>query len=367
MAYRYIGNKTRLLPWLVGLIEREVPPGGTVADLMCGTASVAAALRERNYRVLASDLMTFSVFHARVRLKLARAPRFAGLGFGSYPQVLDALNALPPSEGLFFSEYSPAGAPSAGCRPRQYLSPENAGRLDSILAKIAEFEASGRLSENAISLLRHDAVLATNRVANIAGTYGHYWSKWTAAALGRLELRPTPIASSARTDHVVTQGRAEDVAPSVAADLCYLDPPYTKRQYAANYHLIETVARGDRPEAVGVSGLRPWRDQYSDFCSKVRLRDAFAAVVDGVDSPRVLISYSEDGLLERDDMLEFLSGFGHVTCERISFPRFRSNQSDLPQFLTEYAFLVDRTRVGGVEIRPETKLDDAQTSLLPTP
>ncbi|HEU5105964.1 MAG TPA: DNA adenine methylase [Solirubrobacterales bacterium] len=365
MAYRYIGNKTRLLPWLLSLIDREVPEGGTVADLMCGTASVAAALRERGYRVIASDLMTFSVHHARVRLKLSRTPHFGRLGLGSYPEVLEALNRLEPSEGLFFTEYSPAGQPAAGCKPRQYLSAENAGRLDSIMAEISRFEADGLLSENAISLLRHDAVLATNRVANIAGTYGHYWSKWTKAALSPLQLRPTMLPSTARTDHVVTQGRAEDVAPSVAADLCYLDPPYTKRQYAANYHLIETVARGDEPEAVGVSGLRPWRDQYSDFCSKVRLRDAFSQVIEGVDAPKFLISYSEDGLVPRDEMLEFLADFGAVSCEQISFPRFRSNQSDLPQFLTEYAFLLDCTRSPSIEIRPETTLTEIdQLSLL---
>jgi adenine-specific DNA-methyltransferase len=358
MAYRYIGNKTRLLPWLLGLIEREVPAGGTVADLMCGTGSVAAALREHAYKVIASDLMTFSVFHARVRLKLSRAPSFQALGLGSYAKVLTALNELEPIEGYFHKEYGPGGNPAAGCRARQYLSAGNAAQLDAIMAAVAGFEATGALSENAISLLRHDLVLATNRVANIAGTYGHYWSKWTRAAQGPLKLRPTEFRSTARTDHVVTQGRAEDVAPSISADLCYLDPPYTKRQYAANYHLIETIARGDQPQAIGVSGLRPWRDQYSDFCSKLRLRDSFTAVIEGIDCPKVLISYSEDGLVPRDEMLDFLSGFGHVSCERISFPRFRSNQSELPQFLTEYAFLVDRGRRPGISIQPESRLDD---------
>lgn len=365
MAYRYIGNKTRLLPWLTELIAREVPPEGTVADLMCGTGSVAAALRAQGYRVVAADLMTFAVFHARVRLKLARAPQFRKLGWGSYPNVLEALNELPPHKGFFYRECSPEGSPAAGCKPRQYLSVPNAARLDAIVMQLNEFQDHGRLSENAMSLLRHDAVLATNRVANIAGTYGHYWSQWTRAALTPLQLRPTEFDSVSRTDHVVTQGRAEDVARSVSADLCYLDPPYTKRQYAANYHLIETVARGDQPNAIGVSGLRPWRDQYSDFCSKVRLWDAFTQVIEDVDSQKILISYSEDGLIPRDDMLDFLSEFGHVTCEQISFPRFRSNQSALPQLLTEYAFLIDRSRAPDITICPERRLEDFTPPRLP--
>lgn len=343
MAYRYIGNKTRLLPWLLDLMARELPPAGTVADLMCGTASVAAGLKARGYRVIASDLMTYSVFHARVRLKLSRAPQFRKTESAGYRGLLEHLNSLSGRRSFLHREYSPAGSPAAGCRPRQYLSSENAERLDAILGAIHELEQEGLLSENERSLLRHDVILATNRIANIAGTYGHYWSKWTRAAETRLELRPTRFESGVRTDHVVTQGRVEDVAHSVSADLCYLDPPYTKRQYAANYHLIETVARGDTPEAIGVSGLRPWRDQYSDFCSKVRLWDAFAEVIEAVDCPKVLISYSEDGLIPRDHMLDFLAEFGHVRCEQVAFPRFRSNQSELPQSLTEYAFLIDRT------------------------
>jgi adenine-specific DNA-methyltransferase len=358
VAYRYIGNKTRLLPWLLELIGREIPAGGTVADLMCGTGSVAAALRGRGNRVIASDLMTYAVYHARVRLKLARAPQFRRLEVSGYHNVLAELNSLPPRDGFFHREYSPAGAPAAGCKPRQYLSPENAGRLDAITGRISAFEDAGLLSENETALLRHDLVLATNRVANIAGTYGHYWSKWTRAAGTPLALRPSEFDSGLRTDHLVTQGRAEDVARSVSADLCYLDPPYTKRQYAANYHLIETVARGDTPEAVGVSGLRPWRDQYSDFCSKLRLWDAFTQVIETIDCTKVLISYSEDGLIPRDDMLDFLAGFGHVSCERISFPRFRSNQSDLPQSLTEFVFVIDRSRRPGIAISPPSRLED---------
>lgn len=356
MAYRYIGNKTRLLPWLTELIAREVPADATVADLMCGTGSVAAALRERDYRVIACDLMTYAVLHARVRLKLARAPQFRQLRWGPYSEVLARLNDLPRRKGSFYREYSPAGKPAAGCQPRQYLTPENAGRLDAILVKLGELEESASLSQSEASLLRHDVIMATNRVANIAGTYGHYWSKWTRAANTPLMLHPTTFDTRSRTDHVVTQGKAEDVAPSVSADLCYLDPPYTKRQYAANYHLIETVARGDEPDAIGVSGLRPWRDQYSDFCSKVKLWDAFEQVIRSVDSSKILISYSEDGLIPRDDMLDFLAEFGHVVCEQISFPRFRSNQSDLPQLLTEYAFVIDRSRAPDITVRPKNHL-----------
>lgn len=353
MSYRYIGNKTRFLPTLMPLVKECVAPGATVADLMCGTASVSEALSRAGYRVIASDVMTFAVQHARVRLTLDGEPDFAGLSGRLYADVLDELQNLAPVDGYITREYSPAGTPEGGHPPRKYFSADNARKIDAIRMRLASWEGNGALSEGEKALLRHDLVLASNRVANIAGTYGHFRSRWSPAALCPLVLEPTKFESPGATlfdyahesgaagltlDHVVLQGRAEDLAPELSADLCYLDPPYKKRQYAANYHLLETLARGDEPEAVGISGLRPWRDQYSDFCSKVRIRDAFAMILGRMDCPQYLISYSEDGLLSKDEMVELLSGFGKVELREFVYPRFRSNQSPLSANLAEYVF-----------------------------
>jgi len=81
MSYRYIGNKTRFLTQLMSAIADLARPGQVVADLMCGTASVSAALRASGYKVIASDLMTFAVQHATVRLTMASTTRFRSFGF----------------------------------------------------------------------------------------------------------------------------------------------------------------------------------------------------------------------------------------------------------------------------------------------
>jgi len=338
MSYRYIGNKSRLISKLMPIIAEIAQPRCTVADLMCGTASVSEALRVAGYHVIASDIMTFAAQHARVRLTMDAAPAFAGLGNCCYVDVLKELQNLKPVSGYLVREYSPGGTPAGGQPPRGYFTEENAGKIDAISKQINEWNEQGLLSEDEWSLLRHDLVLATNRVANIAGTYGHFRSKWSNGSLSSLTLEPTQFIFGYRTDHEILQGPAEEVAPQLSASLCYLDPPYMKRQYAANYHLVETIARGDEPPAIGVSGLRPWRDQYSDFCSKVKIRSAFSRIIEGMDCPQFLISYSEDGLLSKDDLEELLSEHGRVRCIEISHQRFRSNNSPLGRIVTEYVF-----------------------------
>lgn len=337
MSYRYIGNKTRIADQILGLVERFAAPGSVVADPMCGTASMSAALRVRGYKVVASDILTFAAQHARVRLLLDTAPDLAGIGV-SYGQALALLNNLEPKGGIFSREYGPDGAPTAGCSPRKYFTAKNAARIDAMREQLRSWEP--KLTELESSLLHHDLVLAANRVANIAGTYGHYLSTWSASATRPIELRATSFELGPTDGHVVMQGAVEEIGSEISADACYLDPPYMKRQYAANYHILETLARGDEPEAIGVSGLRDWWDQYSDFCSKRNIADAFAATFNKMDCPLFLVSYSEDGLLAADTMSGLFAEFGEV--QRFDFPhqRFRSNQGGAGGTLTEYLYVV---------------------------
>jgi adenine-specific DNA-methyltransferase len=122
--------------------------------------------------------------------------------------------------------------------------------------------------------------MAANDIANIAGTYGHYLSKFVKRAEDPILLKASSFSDVGNlSGHKVFRGYAEDVASQLKGDVCYIDPPYIKRQYAANYHILETIAREDEPEAIGESGLRPWRDQYSNFCSKVKIRGSFDKIL----------------------------------------------------------------------------------------
>lgn len=344
MSYRYIGNKTRLTNEILGVLARYVKPGARVADPMCGTAAMAAALRCRGYCVVASDLLTFAAQHAHVRLCLEEAPSFAVLDHAvldqTYESVQAHLNSLPPERGLFFREYGPDGAPTAGVPARKYFSADNAGRIDAIRRMIGVWRP--RLSESQHALLRHDLVLAANRVANIAGTYGHFRSTLSSGSLRRLKLIPTKFLRGNSRGHTVLQGPVEKIASEITADVCYLDPPYMKRQYAANYHILETLARGDEPEALGVSGLRDWWDQYSDFCSKRNIADAFAATFEKMDCPLFLVSYSEDGLITTDQMTAIFREFGHVTRYDFRHQRFKSNSGGVGGSVTEHLYVVDK-------------------------
>lgn len=342
MSYRYIGNKTKLISKLLPYIKKYTKDGDTIVDLMCGTASVAEMLRSNAYSVIACDIMTYSTHHASVRLLAKEEPEFYKLDLGSYGDILTYLQTLSPIEGMFYREYSPEGTPLNGVPARQYFTSKNAKMIDAITQQINIWKTKGKLTDLEESFLRHDLVLAANKVANIAGTYGHYRSKWNSSSLRDLLLKKADILTHENTNHVVLKGAAEELSKDITADLCYIDPPYMKRQYAANYHILETLARGDEPEAIGVSGLRPWRDQYSNFCSKRKIRDSFTKILTEMNCNQFLISYSEDGLLSKDELEELFLQFGEVDFYEIDYQRFKSNQSKLSKNMKEYLFYIKK-------------------------
>lgn len=322
MSYRYLGNKTKLADWIVGEIAGILPAGSSIADPMCGTASVSIALARAGYNVTASDALTFPVIHARSRLLATRAPDFESLG--GYAGALRWLRRVEPRRGYFSREFGAAGAPANGREPRLYFSAENAARIDGIREGILELQATHSLTELEHSVLLQHLLLATNKVANISGTYGYFRKTLSSAALRPLAFEPLEFEETAG-EHTVLQGTVEELASSLGTDAVYLDPPYTKRQYAGNYHVLETLAREDEPVAAGDGGLRPWMDQASDFCYRRTAGRAFRATMERLDARHVFISYSEDGQVTGDELLSILVDFGEVTVHEQPHLRYRSN------------------------------------------
>ncbi|MDE8079895.1 DNA adenine methylase [Erysipelothrix rhusiopathiae] len=349
--YRYIGNKTKLTGHILKAVREIIGEEGTVADVMAGTGLVSFALRKEGYHVIASDIMTYSYHHLLVNLTLDHEPEFKKLidsdifedtGSKGYKSVLEFLNSLKPIEDFFFQEFSPGGVPKNGLPSRKYFTEDNAKRIDAIRAKINEWIDSNLISESEESLLKHTLIMAVNEVANISGTYGYFLSSFKKNALSDLVLKPIDFYPENSEGHVVKIGFAEDLAETISADLCYIDPPYIKRQYAANYHILETIARGDYPDAIGKSGLRDWWDQHSKFCTKTKGLDSFERIFQNMDCNNFLISYSEDGLFSLEQLTEVFEKYGEVDIQEIDYNRFKSNNSRLNKQLKEYLISIRR-------------------------
>lgn len=341
MSIRFIGNKQRLLPFILHKVRSMVgDTPGTFADLFTGTASIARAFKGIGYRVIANDLLKSSEVFATAALRISHVPAFRGLQerlpqlhtgllIGDpYDKVLYHLNTLEGIHGFFYREYAPTGSTARGT-PRQYFTDANASKIDAIRMTIQQWWCKELISETERMLLLSSLMLATNAVANVAGTYGYFLRDWYDKALEPLQLVRLPITPG-RVDHDIYREDANELVRRIVADVVYLDPPYTKRQYSAYYHILETIAEDDEPEVWGATGLRirtvnvEWASRY---CYKKKAVKALQELVDNLECKYIFLSYSSDGHISHEQLMEILGHRGPVMHWSVPLARYKSNNN----------------------------------------
>lgn len=322
----FLGHKASQVGAITEAVGGAVGPRGRVADVFCGTATVSAALRSAGYTVDANDTLALCTTWAEARLQAPRTPTFAGLGLRQdprYPALIEILNGLPPVKGFVWRNYSPASRRTASVA-RMYFTEDNAAQIDAVRKQIREWEPA--LTRGEHSLLLACLVDAVGKVSNIAGTYGCYLKEWKPRALHRLRLLPLRPGPGRSVGHRVTRGDAEIAAAQSSADITYADPPYTKRQYAAYYHVLETIVLDDEPAVTGSTALRPWRSQLSAWCYRSRATAALERLVAKASSPFLLLSYNDDGQIPHETILDVMSSYGAVQFSEYPQRRYRSSR-----------------------------------------
>jgi adenine-specific DNA-methyltransferase len=170
--------------------------------------------------------------------------------------------------------------------------------------------------------------------------------EWLDGALKPVEftarrLRETSAAFEIYNDEVTE-------VPTSEADVAYFDPPYTKRQYAAYYHVLETIAHGDEPAVEGITGLRPWHQKASDFCYKKRALAAITSLLEQTPARRVYLSYSSEGHVRRGELEQALDPCGEVTFHEIGkIGRYRPNRvaTNAASHVSEFLVELEKARV----------------------
>ncbi len=318
------------------------PPTGneTFVDPFCGSGAVSHAAADNGWRIVANDHLVSSSIVTTAFLMSEGNVEFKELE--GYQNSVSLLDDCQPLEGAVFNEYSPSGRSYSG-HTRKYFTETNASKIDGIREKIREWKNSGVISSSEETLLIADLLVSANAVANIAGTYGCFMKEFLPSSMYEIKISPRKL----RTKKVLFSVSSKDVN-----DVCddekntlYLDPPYTKRQYAAYYHVLETIAVGDYPNVDGVTGLRPWKDKSSDFCHKKKALDAFKNVLDGKNSRRIFISYNSDGHLPIEQIADLAHNYGNVQIHNITdLPRYSSNGAKPGKDKSVVEFLIEVNR-----------------------
>jgi adenine-specific DNA-methyltransferase len=349
----YIGNKRRLLP-LIGAALRRCPGTGEMGqaplfvDFFAGSGSVARLAKLLGFRVIANDWEQYSALLNRAFLTHGRS-ELAGMypERGGIEKVLTLLNTLPPpapTERYISEYYCPRDTATADPdRERLYYTRENGERIDAIRAWIereypGEQEEPRRRKEKELllGLLLYEAATHAN-TSGVFKAYHRGFGGRAGDALGRI-MGPVALeypelidgeAEVASLDAAVLARQL--AAAGRRALVAYLDPPYNQHQYGSNYHLLNTIAKNDRPalsreivrngKKVETGGIRrDWGTTRSEYCYRKSATASFAALVAAIDARFLLVSYSTEGIIPFREMLDMLGSGGGWTSRWRSTP-----------------------------------------------
>jgi len=334
-SIRYIGSKARIATSILDLIPAR--SGARFVDLFCGSGAVSRAAAERGWSVYANDQLNCAAILTEGQLVAPFEVPFRQLG--GYLEAVRQLNEAAQIDGFIFREYSPSGLSHSG-HERRYFTTDNARRIDGMRLQIQRWGTDGLVTPTEKRLLLADLLEAANGVASTAGTYGCFMRQWIPRSMADISLVGRELLPRRNRYAIETM---DAFAVTVRRDdVLYLDPPYTRRQYAAYYHVLETIAQGDEPEVSGVTGLRPWRHLSSPFCHKRHALNALIHLLRQTPANRVFISYSDQGHIQLSDALAALRALGRVELHSVrEIGRYRPNRkaaaasSSVSEYLVE--------------------------------
>lgn len=354
---RYLGNKTRLLPFIGRVLRHRGIRGGSAVDPFSGTASVARALKRWGFAVTAGDVMQFAYVLARAHVVLPAEPDFTalaaleGLRRGNPRDVIHLLNRLPGEPGFIHEHYSPAGV-VGGNAGRMYFTPENAARIDAVRARLHDWLQAGLVDLDGHDYLLAALIEAADRVANTTGVYAAFVKTWQPNARRHLLLR-APRLVRGNGCRAARMDALELVRAQEPFDLLYLDPPYNNRQYSGYYHIPEVIALGwfDAPLVMrGKTGLIEDAEKRSAWSSARRCEAALEALVAVAPCRRIVMSYNAEGLIPESTIERIFRQYGLAGTYRRYRSIYRRYRSDSDREnrvyradeVAEYLYCVDR-------------------------
>lgn len=331
----YIGSKLSLLPFIeqsiVSITNGEF---SVFCDLFSGTSVVGAHFKKRGYQIISNDIQYYSFVLAKHYIGNNRHLEFNGIRdhvredrlivhTSVYDDVCDYLSNLDGVSGFIFDNYCPGGRSNTEYQ-RMYFTDFNGRLCDSIRQRIEKWRSANEITEKEYYYLLASLLESTDKFSNTASVYGAFLKQFKKSAARPLVVRPLEIIESEQVSSVYNQDSAS-LIDTISGDVLYLDPPYNQRQYAANYHILETIAKYDDPNVTGVTGMRDYTDTKSNWCVKRKVCDELDYLVQNSKFKYIFLSYNNEGLMSLSQIKDILSKRGHYRVFTKKYNRFKAD------------------------------------------
>lgn len=270
---RYLGSKRRLLPFIANAVKEENIKFDSFVDLFAGTGIMGEYFNTLNRKIIVNDLLYCNYLAYITWLSNKDYDR------EKIRKYISELNHIKGNDNNYISKNFSG----------TYFTYENAIKIGNIREEIEKRKKDLTFREYAILIT--SLIYTTDSVAN---TFGHYAGYSKTIINKKQILLKMPIIKSNLVNkyNEIYNVDANRLALYLKGDLVYIDPPYNSRQYATYYHLLENIARWDKPKLIGKT-LRPIyiNNIKSEYCTK-NAKDVFQKLITNLDCKYIIVSYN---------------------------------------------------------------------------
>lgn len=333
-----IGNKRALLSFIGGAVEQVKADLGrerlVIADLFSGSGATARFFKGHASALYVNDQEPYAEVLSRCYL-MNREDFDPTVLQGYFDALTARLEAGETRPGFIAELYAPADDSRVQPGERVFYTTRNANYLDTARQLLEQVPDPYR------TLLLGPLLAGASVHTNTSGVFkGFYKNSRTGLgqfggdgknALSRI-LAPIrlekPVLSRHSCPVTVYRQDANALAKQLPPlDLAYLDPPYNQHPYGSNYFMLNLLTDYRRPEKVSpVSGI-PAGWNKSAYNRRAEAAGALEALCRDIPARYLLISFSDDGFISREQMLQMLQPLGQVTALEQTYNTFRGSRN----------------------------------------
>lgn len=316
---RYLGNKYKLLPFITSVVAENCVGVDSVADIFAGTGAVASAFTEKKlitndnlYSNYISHLAWFSP-QSYSREKIAKRIAY--------------YNGVRVTTDNYMSENF----------ANTFFSLDDCRKIGFIREDIERRHADREINERERALLITSLLYAADKIAN---TCGHYDAYRQGVEFGRAIELAVPLPNDTlNANNTCYNEDTNELVKRISADLVYIDPPYNSRQYCDAYHLLENLARWEKPAVSGVARKMDRTSLKSDYSTN-KAAAAFEDLIQNIDARYILLSYNNmaqkgngrsNAKINDEDIMRVLSAKGEVKVFVQDYKPFSAGKSDIDE------------------------------------
>lgn len=325
---RYLGNKYSLSNFIRETVEANCKKINIVVDIFSGTGAVANIFKDK--MLITNDLLYSNYIS-----------NYAWFGHEKYSsrkiiEIIYEYNQVKTKENNYVRENF----------ADTFFSADDCSKIGYIREDIEEKYKKKEINFKEYAILITSLLYAMDRIANTVGHYDAYRKHVTFEK--ELVLNVLLPEVNINANNICYNVDANELIKSIKCDLLYLDPPYNSRQYCDAYHLLENIARWQKPKVYGVAKKMDRASLKSDYCM-ITATKAFEELIGNADAKYILLSYNNmsdkgnersNAKISDEDIMRILSKKGKVKIFESNYKSFSTGKSEIKDN-TERLFLCE--------------------------